>query len=224
MKPLNRKSYGTIPHLPGSRLGQTDRYITEGQAKIATIKTRDARDVVIIQEKVDGCCCAVCKVDGIIYPLTRSGGLACQSGFEHHQLFYRWAMERIERFNALLQDGERLVGEWLAKVHGTKYTVNEETVFRAFDLMIEDQRFNYQQFMERVAGRFQTTPLVSHGPPRTVNWCRDYFPVSGAGAETIEGYVYRVERNGEVDFLAKWVRSDYIPGQFMEQDIWNWRF
>ena len=37
-KPLNQKSYGSIPHLKGSRLGEKDYHIGEGQQKIATKK------------------------------------------------------------------------------------------------------------------------------------------------------------------------------------------
>ena len=44
--------------------------------------------------------------------------------------------------------------------------------------------------------------------------------------ELPEGVVYRVERKGEVDFLAKWVRSDFPTGKFCinieEKDfVWN---
>ena len=30
-----------------------------------------------------------------------------------------------------------------------------------------------------------------------------------------EGMVYRVERRGKVDFLAKWVRSDFEAGKYI---------
>ena len=33
--------------------------------------------------------------------------------------------------------------------------------------------------------------------------------------EKPEGMVYRVERKGEVDFLAKWVRSDFEAGKYI---------
>ena len=44
VKPFGRLSYGSIPHLPGSRLGSGDHHITEGQARILTVKTRDKHD------------------------------------------------------------------------------------------------------------------------------------------------------------------------------------
>ncbi|WP_260393890.1 hypothetical protein [Riemerella anatipestifer] len=44
--------------------------------------------------------------------------------------------------------------------------------------------------------------------------------------ELPEGMVYRMERKDEVDFLAKWVRSDFCNGQYnihTENDtpVWN---
>ena len=53
-KPLGRKNYGSIPHLPGSRMGEADHKCSEGQARIATEKARDKHDRVICQEKLDG--------------------------------------------------------------------------------------------------------------------------------------------------------------------------
>ena len=50
-KPLGQKAYGSIPHLPGSRLGVGDHHVTHGQAKIATEKPRDKHDFIIVQEK-----------------------------------------------------------------------------------------------------------------------------------------------------------------------------
>ena len=229
MKLLKQKAYGSIPHLPSSRIGQTDKYVSEGQALIATKQLRDRYDIVVIQEKLDGSCCAVAKIDGVIHPLTRSGNLACQSQFAHLQLFYRWAMERADKFNALLREGERLVGEWLALAHGTKYLMlTNEEVFRAFDLMTDHTRLCYEEFMNRVAGKFETAPLLSYGLPHTPEYLQDHFPISGAGAESVEGYIWRVERKRKVDFLCKWVKPDYISGKYLPEfsgqpSIWNWQ-
>lgn len=49
-KPLGIKNYGSIAHLPNSRMGEGDHKISDGQARIATIKTRDKHDRVIVQE------------------------------------------------------------------------------------------------------------------------------------------------------------------------------
>lgn len=43
-KPLGIKSYGSIAHLPGSRISVGDHKCHEGQKRIATEKTRDRHD------------------------------------------------------------------------------------------------------------------------------------------------------------------------------------
>ena len=35
------------------------------------------------------------------------------------------------------------------------------------------------------------------------------------GHPTGEGFVYRVERKGKADFLAKWVHPDMVPGELL---------
>ena len=78
-KPLGGKAYGSIGHLPSSRLGPGDHSVHEGQARICTTKVRDKRDRVIVQEKLDGSCCAVAKVEGRVVALGRAGYLATTS-------------------------------------------------------------------------------------------------------------------------------------------------
>src|SRR5690554_6471289 len=120
-KPLGHKAYGSIPHLPNSRLGPGDYSLNEGQARILTEKTRDRHDTVIVQEKLDGSNVAVANIDGQIVALTRAGYVATTSKFEQHHLFAHWVRERESLFAKLLKPGERLCGEWLAQAHGTRY-------------------------------------------------------------------------------------------------------
>lgn len=47
------KAYGSIPHLPGSRLGPGDHHVTEGQARICTERGRDRHDFITVTEKLD---------------------------------------------------------------------------------------------------------------------------------------------------------------------------
>lgn len=96
--------------------------------------------------------------------------------------------------------------------------------------MHTDQRMIFREFSERIVSSvecpFQTPQVVDFGPiavdkamERVSNpWCRD----------EIEGVVYRVERHGEVDFLAKWVRPDKVDGCFLpeisgKEPVWNWK-
>lgn len=44
----------------------------------------------------------------------------------------------------------------------------------------------------------------------------------------IEGVVYRVERRGQVEFLAKYVLPDKVDGRYFPEisgqpEVWNWQ-
>ncbi|MFA5344758.1 MAG: RNA ligase family protein [Candidatus Omnitrophota bacterium] len=235
MKPLNQKCYGSIGHLPGSRVGKTDHYITDGQARIATVKGRDCHDVVIVQEKLDGACVGVAKINNELVALTRAGNLCVRSQFPHHHTFVEWMYRHYNRFNALLDEGERVVGEWLALAHGTLYNNQQKgwEPFVAFDLMKGTERLVYQLFSRRVNKFFNTPPLISEGLPRTIDWVREECPESRYGGEHVEGYIWRVERNPYakngpyVDYLCKWVNPTYVAGKYLPEisntlPVWNY--
>ena len=229
-KPLNKRAYGSIPHLPGSRLGPNDTYIiNEGQARILTEKRRDGFDTIVVQEKLDGSCVAVAKVNGEIIPLIRAGYKATDSPHAMHHLFHEWAMAREGTFKFILEDGERLVGEWLAQAHGTKYAIKYSQVFAPFDIMRGDERLPHDAVLERVMHEgFWMPPLLHVGGPLPPSEAMQMLGERGFfGAEKPEGVVYRCERNGRVEFLAKFVRQDYQPGCYLlefggTEDVWNW--
>src|SRR5881227_2938055 len=83
-KPLGIKAYGSICHLPGSRLGPGDHKLNPGQAKILTKKARDKHDVVIVQEKLDGSNVAVARVNCMLTPIGRAGYRVISSKYEQH--------------------------------------------------------------------------------------------------------------------------------------------
>lgn len=217
-KPLGIKAYGSIPHLPGSRLGPADRHCHQGQAKIATEKARDKHDIIIVQEKLDGSCCAVAKIKGKILALGRSGYLAETSEYPVHHLFAQYVKENAKRFDRLLQEGERVVGEYLGMAVGTIYNLHHEP-FVPFDLMRGKYRFPYHVFDERVRELSFIVPnMVSHGTPISIEAAMDLLKVSGHGAaDPVEGAIWRIERKGEVDFLTKYVRHDKEDGKYFPE-------
>lgn len=234
-KPLGGKVYGKIPHLPGSRLGTGDHHCSPGQAVIATEKARDRHDVVIVQEKLDGSCVAAAVLEsGELVALGRAGHLAQSSPYPQHQLWAAFVREHHERFRAVLRPGERVVGEWLAQAHGTRYTLSHEP-FVAFDIICNARRFPYCEMQRRILGRFTTPAILALGPTRIEDAMAALYEGDGNGpfgfhgaAEHVEGAVWRVERNGEVDFLCKYVRHDkadgcYLPKETGNREIWNWR-
>ncbi len=97
-KPLGHRNNGSIPHLPDSRMGPSDRHCEVGQARIATEKARDQLDEIFVQEKLDGSNVGVARLGDEIVPLGRAGYTAASSDFEHHQLFHDWAIANTGRF------------------------------------------------------------------------------------------------------------------------------
>jgi hypothetical protein len=235
-KPLGRKSYGHIPHLPGSRVGSGDHVCEPGQARIATKQPRDAFDRVIVLEKLDGSNVGVARVDDEIVALIRAGYRAGKSKYKQHHHFDRWVRANTARFAAVLGNGDRLCGEWLAQAHGTRYSLEHEP-FVAFDLMRGADRLPYDTFLERVKSGLFTTPKLLHwgAPIDVAAVLRMLGPFGRHGAlDPVEGAVWRVERQKrlkgtawwEVDFLAKHVRVDKADGCYLPEisgrpAVWN---
>lgn len=231
-KPLGHKAYGSIPHLPNSRLGPKDYSIHEGQARILTEKTRDRHDVVIVQEKLDGSNVAVANVGGQILALTRAGYVATTSKFEQHHLFAHWVREREAVFREIIGPGDRVSGEWLAQAHGTRYeNLGDEDVFVAFDLFEGRERLPLTTFLTEVSGRLAIAPVIAF-VNRAVPLDEALKELGERGRfgalDPVEGVVYRCERQGKVEFLAKWVRPDKVDGHYLpevsgREAVWNWR-
>lgn len=234
-KPLGYRAYGHIPHLPGSRMGPGDHHCHQGQSDICTKRVRDKHDRVIIQEKYDGSCVSVARIGDEIMPLIRAGYRAVSSKWLQHRYFDKWCWQNRDRFLSVLKNGERLVGEWLAQAHGTRYEINcIFEPFIAFDIMRGQERMPFDDFTERLVIGIDSIPEQPFCSPHIVG----YGPMSIGEAmskvcnpwakDQIEGVVYRVERLGKVDFLAKFVRPDKIDGCYLpevtgQEPIWNWR-
>lgn len=239
-KPLGRKNYGKIPHLPGSRLGPSDKQSNPGHARIATEKARDKHDEVFVQEKLDGSNVGVARMGHELFPLGRAGYNARSSPHEQHQKFAAWVYENYERFMHVLNDGERLVGEWMLQAHGTRYDLPHEP-FVAFDLMVGTERMPYDQFATRVTSDvskfysprgFTIPTLIHRGVPISIEDVLSLLPEHGyhGALEPVEGAVWRVERDvlqprggrvRKVDFLTKYVKPDKVDGKYLDDIIWN---
>lgn len=230
-KLLNRKNYGSIPHLPGSRPNSpSDKTVGDGGLRILTQKSRPG-DEIFVQEKLDGSNVGVYKKDGVLYPVTRSGHHARTSKYRQHIVFADWLddTEIWDRFNTILKDGERIIGEWLVLAHGTKYNLPHEP-FVAFDLMSpvdqfgNSSRMTYDEMIVRFEGEFVLPNLIHRGGPCTIGTALKALR-NGGGHGAIdppEGAVWRCERNGKIEFLAKFVRDGKEDGCYLfDGEIWN---
>lgn len=228
-KPLKIKAYGSIGHLPGSRLEHAHKLhgtgfksgidfgISEGQAKICTEKTRDRRERIIVQEKLDGSNVAIARVNGRIVPLQRKGYLAISSPYEQHRRFATWVYEQSDRFD-FLQEGERLCGEWLIQAHGTRYLLSSP--FVVFDLFTSsNNRVLFDDFIERTkSSGLVHARLLSDGPALSIEKAIELLD-GGSGyhgaIDIPEGAVWRCEKAGKVLFLAKFVRPEKVDGKYL---------
>ena len=233
IKPLGGKSYGSIPHLLGSKLGEGDHHVHEGQHRICTEKTRDKYDLIIVQEKYDGSNVGVANINGKIVALTRAGYTAESSPYIQHHYFAKWVEKNRSRFAAMLPEGVRVCGEWLLQAHGLKYIIPKEP-FVAFDIIEGKDRLTYGQFSDIAEDYGFSVPTPIHfscsaiGVNTAMTDCLLKSLLFGLRTtnEAPEGLVYRVERKGKVDFLAKWVRPDFVPGKFLPEisgqpEVWN---
>lgn len=223
-KPFGRKAYGSIGHLPESRMGPSDHHVHPGQALICTTQTRDKHDRVIVQEKLDGSCVAIGLINGTIVALGRAGWLAQSSKYEMHQRFADYVRRRESQFRAVLREGERLCGEWMAQAHGTIYDLSQHAPFAAFDIMKGEIRMPYNDFCERLDTADIERPTLLHdGGAISVDDVMAIHEAHHWPCDGIEGVVYRVERKDEVDFLAKFVRHDKVDGKYLSGDpVWLW--
>lgn len=229
-KPLGRKAYGSIPHLLGSRRGPSDAGVNSGQHRICTERTRDAHDQIIVSLKLDGSNVAVANVAGALVALTRAGYRAVDSPYEQHHRFAAYVAMRQMVFRSLLQPGEYMSGEWLAQAHGTRYDLTHRDPFVAFDLWQDGQRVSYADFRQRVEDAGVVfAPLLHIGGPCTIATAMERADARLYGeVDMPEGAVWRVERHGVVDFLAKYVRPEKIDGCYLDSltgqpPVWNWQ-
>lgn len=226
-KPIGGKSYGSIPHLSNSRVGEKDYHCHEGQERIATVKARDKNDSVIVQEKMDGSNVGIARVNGQLFPMTRAGYIAISSPFEQHHLFYKWVYDNLSRFD-FIKEGERVCGEWLLQAHGTIYHNLSDPLY-VFDLFRDNQRVDKVEYITRLADcGLWFAPIIHHGDPIATQEAMRYLGNDGcAKAEGgPEGLVYRVYRNNKFDYLCKYVRMDKIDGKYLpeisgKEPVWN---
>ncbi len=223
-KPLGAKAYGNIPHLSGSRLGPKDYRANPGHELILTVKARKG-DTILVEEKLDGSCCAVTNIGGEIVPMSRAGYRAETSPYRQHHVFAAWVYARQDRFARAIEAGDRLVGEWVLQAHGIRYAIsNPDLLFRPFDLMRGTKRAG-RKIVERIcsATGLSPAPLLHMGAPIPVAKALELLQADAEGA------VWRCENERfGVETLAKFVRSDKVDGLYLPSvtggssvEVWN---
>lgn len=226
MKPMGKRCYGTIPHLPGSRKSRGDIDADNNLVRWCT-EEAPAHSRLWVQEKLDGSNVGVWhSPDGEIVPLIRAGHRASEAHYPFLREFHDWAMEREKLWRDILFPGERICGEWLVQAHGTIYNLPHGP-FVAFDIMVGDNRLKVDEFSERTLGAIPIAATLFYAEGAAI-------PLAEVEAATersrhgavgpAEGAVYRLERfrssSGKPmyhQFLAKWVRPDKQDGSYLPE-------
>jgi hypothetical protein len=189
------KAFATIQHLPGSKMiDMEDKLLGAEQVKWLTRQRRTSADMVIITEKVDGMNAAVLRLGDFLHPLIRKGYDCRANPLPWINAFADFVDEHASRFLNVLEDGERICGEWMVKTHTLTYKLPHEP-FVAFDIINDAERLSYLKFKERAAtGGFITAGLVHMGeamPPEMA------LQLLGSGYHGAvgepEGLIYRYE-------------------------------
>jgi hypothetical protein len=220
-------------------MGPGDHHCHAGQEKICLEKVRDKYDEVFVTEKLDGTSVAVGRVSGELIPLIRSGYRAVSSKYEQHVLFHIWAMKNLE-------EGSTANGEWLALAHGTRYDLPHDP-FVMFDVIKmqnvsrrgnsgetiteetpEPYRITHDEMLLIADNHGLVCPRTMHiGGSVPLSEILTKIRKSEHGAiDPVEGAVWRVQRAGTFDFMAKYVRPDKKDGCLLPEvtgagPVWN---
>lgn len=231
-KAITGKAYGSIPHLPGSKFGnREDKGCAGGAASMLTTKRRGPQDWVTVTEKLDGSCVAVINDNYRLIAINKAGYPAVSSQWVQHRLFHLWVEENWDKIaRAIYRPGDRICGEWLAQAHGTRYDLADRSPFVAFDIFQDGARASHWLFEDlcKSAG-IQTAPLLWEGPePCSVEEALARLGDRGhyGAIDPAEGCVWRLEREGKFEAIAKYVRPEkdigcYLPEVSGHGAVWN---
>jgi hypothetical protein len=226
-RPLGRKAYFKIAHLPGSRTGSSDRTAARELAERCLVAARPGEEV-FVQEKLDGSCVAVARLGEAVLALGREGALAARSPNRGRQMFAAWVEQRAATFRELLQHGEWLVGEWLALAHSTRYELRHDPLV-VFDAFHEGRQWTCDELDGRLRGALPRPSLLHRGGALSIASMLERLGRGGHGAvDPPEGAIWRVERAGRVVGMAKYVRGDKVDGALLPENsgreaVWNFK-
>ena len=225
------KLYTKIPHLPGSRLGPSDRTAHVDLAERCAGPGR-AGDHVIVSEKLDGSCVAIVRHAQGVAAYGRDGRPCAASRNDGRVAFAAWVDARAAaapRWADVLAEGERLVCEWLALAHGTRYALPHGPAVAIDGFGADGARWPLAEVRRRAAAmELPVARVVHEGAAIAIEAALARLGAQGhhGAIDPAEGLVYRVERDGAVVGLAKYVRAGKRDGCYLAdktggEHVWN---
>lgn len=181
-----------------------------------TAKSRP-HELILVQEKLDGSCVSIERQHGELRAVGREGTPCDLSPNPNRRQFALWLEQHQERF-CWLQQGERLICEWLPVAHGTRYHFPHEplVVLDLFDG--SGVRLILQHLTRRLGPWNLMQPRLLHaGEALSTEKALHLLGDHGhhGALDPAEGVVYRLEHQGKVLSLAKHVRSCKTAGLYL---------
>jgi hypothetical protein len=230
MKGKFGKIYRSIPHLPGSlKTDRKEEDVDSAMARYFTEKTQQKKDIVIVTEKLDGSCMGVIKDnEGMIHAVNRAGWPAESSRYKHQRYFQIYVQKNYEKFDRIMESGDRIVGEWMILRHTIGYS-RIPVPWVVFDIFRDGNPISVFEHYNYLKGAgFGRVPIIFSGPAISIKNARKLTPLHGLclADDEPEGFVYRIERDRRCIGIAKWVRPSFQPGKYLSgvtngPDIWN---
>lgn len=226
---LGERPYHSIPHMPGSRVGEADRHINDGQYQ-RYLRIKNYREFIAVTEKLDGTCVGVVKTENGLVAIQRNGYPCSESPYEMHHRFVEYVKDHEVNFKLILSEiGDRIMGEWVAQAHGIIYDQLPDFFF-AFDAKLSGVWIDTLSLRERCWwGLIATVPLIHYGMPLEPQYWEKLTRRSAfCSNKPAEGLVFRRELDGKRIDIAKWVRNDHVPGRYLpgtdnsESDVPIW--
>jgi hypothetical protein len=182
-----------------------------------------------VSEKLDGSCVAIVRHAEGIAAFGRDGKPCAMSRNDGRVAFAAWVDQHSAPWHDVLAEGERVVCEWLALAHGTKYALPHGPAVAIDGFGADGARWPLDETRRLAAAMGLPIARVLHdGGAIAVDAAMALLGEHGfhGAIDPAEGVVYRVERDGVVAGLAKFVRAGKRDGCYLAdhtggEHVWN---
>lgn len=214
------RNFGKIHHLFHSEMcSDDDVRVNMEMQTMFTLKKRKFSDVVIVTEKLDGSNMGIVKLNGVLYPINKSGYDCRNMGIRKSELqllgesWATWLDVNYDFYDSIIGEGERLVYENCAIQHSLPYKFKKEPMFLLAKYTSDNKKVSYIELTKFAKQHnIQMPTLLSYGPaiqPELIisQYLSDIKSYRGG---SFEGVVYNYEIDDRHETCAKMVCSDFV--------------
>ncbi len=227
-RPLGRKAYFKIAHLPGSRTGSSDRTAPRELAERCLVAAPPRRGRCSCRRSSTAPASRSARLDGAVLALGREGTLAAHSQNPGRQMFAAWVEQRAATFTIYSATAS---GSW---ANGSRSLMFDSLrapprSLRRLRRLSRRAAVDVRRDRRATARGLPRPSLLHRGGALRIAAMLEMLGGGGHGAvEPPEGAVWRVERAGRVVGMAKYVRGDKVDGALLPENsgreaVWNFK-